>query len=266
MEYPLTRLDEKILSLKNASKKALVAYLVAGDPDLDSTLELMHGFVDAGVDILEVGVPFTDPIAEGPIIQAAHDRALKNNISLTDIFTLIKKFREKDTDTPIILMGYINTFLASIKALQESHTFGSDAVLIVDIPGENDLKNIGIKNTNLASISLIAPTTSKDRISKICNNSSGFIYYVTLRGVTGSSHLNISEAESNINYIRSQTSLPIFAGFGIKTADDASNLSKISDGVVIGSSLVEMIHNQSSQKEFKKIYNYLNEISEAISL
>ena len=266
MEYPLTRLDEKILSLKNASKKALVAYLVAGDPDLDSTLELMHGFVGAGVDILEVGVPFTDPIAEGPIIQAAHDRALKNNTSLTDIFKLIKKFREKDTDTPIILMGYINTFLASKKALWESHTFGSDAVLIVDIPGESDLKNIGIKNTNLASISLIAPTTSKDRISKICNNSSGFIYYVTLRGVTGSSHLNISEAKANINYIRSQTSLPIFAGFGIKTPDDASNLSKISDGVVIGSSLVEMIHNQSSKKDFKKIYNYLNEISEAITL
>ncbi len=266
MEYPLTRLDEKILSLKNASKKALVAYLVAGDPDLDSTLELMHGFVDAGVDILEVGVPFTDPIAEGPIIQAAHDRALKNNTSLTDIFKLIKKFREKDIDTPIILMGYINTFLANIKALKESHAFGSDAVLIVDIPGESDLKSIGIKNTNLASISLVAPTTSKDRISKICNNSSGFIYYVTLRGVTGSSHLNISEAESNIKYIRSQTSLPIFAGFGIKTPDDAANLSKISDGVVIGSSLVEMIHNQSNQKEFKKIYNYLNEISEAISL
>ena len=266
MEYLLTRLDEKIFSLKNSSKKALVAYLVAGDPDLDSTLELMHGFVDAGVDILEVGVPFTDPIAEGPIIQAAHDRALKNNTSLTDIFELIKKFREKDTDTPIILMGYINTFLANSQALTESHASGSDAVLIVDIPGETDIKNIGIKNTNLASISLIAPTTSKDRISKICNNSSGFIYYVTLRGVTGSSHLNVSEAESNIKYIRSQTSLPVFAGFGIKTTDDASNLSKISDGVVIGSSLVEMIHNQSSQKEFKKIYNYLNEISEAISL
>ena len=265
MEYPLTRLDEKIFSLKNASKKALVAYLVAGDPDLDSTLQLMHGFVDAGVDILEVGVPFTDPIAEGPIIQAAHDRALKNNTSLTDIFELIKKFREKDLDTPIILMGYINTFLANIKVLDKSRAYGTDAVLIVDIPGESDLGKIGIKNKNLASISLIAPTTSRDRIPKICNNSSGFIYYVTLRGVTGSSHLNISEAESNINYIRSQTSLPVFAGFGIKTPDDASNLSKISDGVVIGSSLVQMIHEQSEKKEFKKIYNYLNEMAAAIT-
>ena len=265
MEYLLTRLDEKILSLKKVSKKALVAYLVAGDPDLDSTLELMHGFVDAGVDILEIGVPFTDPIAEGPIIQAAHDRALKNNTSLNSIFHLVESFREKNTDTPIILMGYMNTFLANAEDLKEAHQSGTDAVLIVDIPGESNLEDLGIKNKNLASISLIAPTTSEDRVSKICNSSSGFIYYVTLRGVTGSSHLNINEAESNINFIRSQTSLPVFAGFGIKTPDDAFNLSKISDGIVIGSSLVQMIHEQSDHKEFKKIYNYLHEMAEAIS-
>jgi tryptophan synthase alpha chain len=265
MEYLLTRLDEKILSLNKASKKALVAYLVAGDPDLDSTLELMHGFVNAGVDILEIGVPFTDPIAEGPIIQAAHDRALKNNTSLIKIFELVKKFRKKNTDTPIILMGYMNTFLANAKALKESHHAGTDAVLIVDLPGETDLEDLGIANKNLASISLIAPTTSQDRISKICNSSSGFIYYVTLRGVTGSSHLDINEAKSNIEFIRSQTILPVFAGFGIKTPDDAFYLSKISDGIVIGSSLVQMIHNQSNQKEYKNIYNYLHEMSEAIN-
>ena len=265
MEYPLTRLDQKILSLKKTSKKAMVAYLVAGDPDLESTLELMHGFVNAGVDILEIGVPFTDPIAEGPIIQAAHDRALKNDTSLNKIFELVAEFRKKNTNTPIILMGYMNTFLANAKALKESHHSGTDAVLIVDLPGETDLENLGIKNKNLASISLIAPTTSADRISKICNSSSGFIYYVTLRGVTGSSHLDINETKSNIEFIRSKTSLPVFAGFGIKTPDDAFNLSKISDGIVIGSSLVQMIHDQSSQKEYKNIYNYLNEMSEAIN-
>tara|TARA_B100000686_G_C16623359_1_gene880448 strand:- start:215 stop:1012 length:798 start_codon:yes stop_codon:yes gene_type:complete len=265
MEYLLTRLDRKIQSLKETSKKALVAYLVAGDPDLDSTLELMHGFVNAGVDILEVGVPFTDPIAEGPVIQAAHDRALMNKTSLNGIFNLVKQFRKKNTDTPIILMGYLNTFLSNSEGLKESHNFGVDAVLIVDIPGESNLQDLGIKNENLASISLIAPTTSKERITKICNSSSGFIYYVTLRGVTGSSHLDIQEAKRNINYVRSQTTLPVFAGFGIKTPDDAHNLSKISDGIVIGSSLVQMIHDQSDQKEFKNIYNYLNKISDAIN-
>ena len=265
MECLLTRLDEKILSLKKRSKKALVAYLVAGDPDLDSTIELMHGFVDSGVDIIELGVPFTDPIAEGPVIQAAHDRALKNNTSLEKIFSLVKKFREKNLDTPIILMGYMNTFLANAKALKESYFLGTDAVLIVDIPGESNLDEFGINKENLASISLIAPTTSKDRIAKICDSSSGFIYYVTLRGVTGSSHLDINEAKKNIDYISSQTSLPIFAGFGIKTTDDAVNLSKISDGIVIGSSLVQMIHEQSESREYKKIYDYLIEMSEAIS-
>ena len=265
MEYLLTRLDKKIQSLRKTSKKAFVAYLVAGDPDLDSTLELMHGCVDAGVDILEVGVPFSDPIAEGPVIQAAHDRALKNNTSLNGIFNLVKQFREQDINTPIILMGYMNTFLANSEALKESHNFGIDALLIVDIPGECTLQDLGIKNENLSSISLIAPTTSKERISKICNSSSGFIYYVTLRGVTGSSHLDIKEAESNINYIRSQSTLPVFAGFGIKTPEDAFNLSKISDGIVIGSSLVQMIYDQFKQKEFKNIYNYLKKISDAIN-
>jgi len=162
-------------------------------------------------------------------------------------------------------MGYMNTFLANSLALKDAHISGSDAVLIVDIPGESELDEMGIKNKNLASISLIAPTTSEDRISQICSSSSGFIYYVTLRGVTGSSHLNIDEAEEKINFIKSKTSLPIFAGFGIKTPDDAYNLSKISDGIVIGSSLVEMIHEESDQKKFKKIYNYLHEISEAIN-
>ena len=261
----MRRIEKKLKELSQDNQKAFVGYIVAGDPDLETSLELMHLSVDSGVDILEIGVPFTDPIAEGPTIQQAHDRSLENETNLQKIIDLICKFREKDTKTPIILMGYMNTFLANSQALQEAHTSGTDAVLIVDIPGESDLEELGIINKNLASISLIAPTTSEDRISQICNRSSGFIYYVTLRGVTGSSHLDISETEENINYIKSQTLQPVFAGFGIKTPDDAFNLSKISDGIVIGSSLVEMIHQQSSQKEFKKIYNYLHEISEAIN-
>ena len=161
--------------------------LVAGDPDISTTLELMHQFVLSGVDIIELGVPFTDPIAEGPIIQAAHDRALQANTSLDMIFSLVEEFRSKRLrDTRIVLMGYINTFLANSKALESIHERGTDAVLIVDVPGESSLEDIGIQNKNIASISLISPTTDNDRIQKICMSSSGFIYYVTLRGVTGS--------------------------------------------------------------------------------
>ena len=261
----LIRLKQKLDTLAAESKKALVAYLVAGDPNLNTTLELMHGFVASGVDIIELGVPFTDPIAEGPIIQAAHDRALKTNTSLNQIFDLVAEFRKNDTDTPIILMGYINTFLANKKALESIHERGTDAVLIVDVPGESTLENIGINNSQIASISLISPTTDLQRIAKICQTSSGFIYYVTLRGVTGASNLDADEIEKNITHIRGNTALPVMAGFGIKTAADAKKLSKIADGVVIGSVLVDMIHKQSAQKDYKNIYTYLNEISLAIT-
>lgn len=264
-EFLLIRLERKFASLKENSKKALVAYLVAGDPDISTTLELMHQFVLSGVDIIELGVPFTDPIAEGPIIQAAHDRALQANTSLDMIFSLVEEFRSKDSETPIILMGYINTFLANSKALESIHERGTDAVLIVDVPGESSLEDIGIQNKNIASISLISPTTDNDRIQKICMSSSGFIYYVTLRGVTGASNLNENEIRTNILNIRNSTNLPVLAGFGIKTASDARALSQISDGVVIGSVLVEMIQELSENKDYKKIYNYLNEISAAIN-
>ena len=261
----MIRLERKFASLKENSQKALVAYLVAGDPDISTTLELMHQFVLSGVDIIELGVPFTDPIAEGPIIQAAHDRALQANTSLDMIFSLVEEFRSKDSETPIILMGYINTFLANSKALESIHERGTDAVLIVDVPGESSLEDIGIQNKNIASISLISPTTDNDRIQKICMSSSGFIYYVTLRGVTGASNLNENEIQKNILNIRNSTNLPVLAGFGIKTASDARALSQISDGVVIGSVLVEMIQELSENKDYKKIYNYLNEISAAIN-
>ena len=261
----MIRLERKFASLKENSQKALVAYLVAGDPDISTTLELMHQFVLSGVDIIELGVPFTDPIAEGPIIQAAHDRALQANTSLDMIFSLVEEFRSKDSETPVILMGYINTFLANSKALESIHERGTDAVLIVDVPGESSLEDIGIQNKNIASISLISPTTDNDRIQKICMSSSGFIYYVTLRGVTGASNLNESEIQTNILNIRNSTNLPVLAGFGIKTASDARALSQISDGVVIGSVLVEMIQELSENKDYKKIYNYLNEISAAIN-
>ena len=198
----MNRLRQKLKNLKEQNKKALVAYLVAGDPDLDSTLNLMHLFVKSGVDVIEIGVPFTDPIAEGPVIQKAHDRALKNNISLLDIIKLVEQFRETDNTTPVILMGYLNTFSFHKNIIDKSDENGVDAVLVVDIPGELSISSYGISNPNIDSISLISPTTSEDRIKKIAENGSGFIYYVTLRGVTGSSNLDVDEINANIQKIR----------------------------------------------------------------
>ena len=261
----MNRLRQKLKNLKEQNNKALVAYLVAGDPDLDSTLNLMHLFVKSGVDVIEIGVPFTDPIAEGPVIQKAHDRALKNNISLLDIIKLVEQFRETDNTTPVILMGYLNTFSFHKNIIDKSDENGVDAVLVVDIPGELSISSYGISNPNIDSISLISPTTSEDRIKKIAENGSGFIYYVTLRGVTGSSNLDVDEINANIQKIRSYSDIPTLAGFGIKSNEDAKLLSEYSDGVIVGSSIVDMIHKESDSKQFDRIGAYLRELKEAIS-
>lgn len=261
----MNRLRQKLKNLKEENKKSLVAYLVAGDPDLDSTLNLMHLFVKSGVDVIEIGVPFTDPIAEGPVIQKAHDRALKNNISLPDIIKLVEQFREADNTTPVILMGYLNTFSFHKNIIDKSDENGVDAVLVVDIPGELSISSYGISNPNIDSISLISPTTSEDRIKKIAENGSGFIYYVTLRGVTGSSNLDVDEINANIQKIRSYSDIPTLAGFGIKSNEDAKLLSEYSDGVIVGSSIVDMIHKESDSKQFDRIGAYLRELKEAIS-
>ena len=160
----MKRIDSRLKELSKSNQKAFVGYIVAGDPDLETSLDLMHLSVESGVDILEIGVPFTDPIAEGPTIQQAHDRSLENDTNLQKIIDLVGRFRKKDTDTPIILMGYINNFLMYKDLINRSDELGVDGVLVVDIPGELSLKEYGIDNKNLDIISLVSPTTSKERI------------------------------------------------------------------------------------------------------
>ena len=260
----MKRIEKKLKELSQDNQKAFVGYIVAGDPDLETSLELMHLSVDSGVDILEIGVPFTDPIAEGPTIQQAHDRSLENETNLQKIVDLVCKFREKDINTPIILMGYINNFLIYKDLINRSHDLGVDGVLVVDIPGELSLEDYGIDNQDLDVISLVSPTTSKERVKEIVKNSTGFIYYVTLRGVTGSSNLDGNEIEENIKYIKSISSIPVMAGFGIKSSDDARLLSSFSDGIVIGSSIVELIHKNSENKDFHEVSDYISNMKDAI--
>ena len=261
----MNRLTKKLKELKAENKKALVAYLVAGDPDIESTLSLMKLFIESGVDIIEIGVPFTDPIAEGPIIQKAHDRALQKNVSLSLIFNMIKDFRIEDNETPIVLMGYLNTFISHKDLIKNNEENSIDSILVVDIPGEVNLADYGLESSSVNTISLISPTTKENRIKSIAQNSSGFVYYVTLRGVTGSSNLNIDEISKNIEEIKKYASVPTLAGFGIKSTDDAKLLAKCSDGVIIGSSIVKMIEESSNSREFDRIGQYITEIKQAIS-
>ena len=261
----MNRLTKKLKELKAENKKALVAYLVAGDPDIESTLSLIKLFIESGVDIIEIGVPFTDPIAEGPIIQKAHDRALQKNVSLSLIFNMIKDFRIEDNETPIVLMGYLNTFISHKDLIKNNEENAIDSILVVDIPGEVNLADYGLESSNVNTISLISPTTKENRIKSIAQNSSGFVYYVTLRGVTGSSNLNIDEISKNIEEIKKYASVPTLAGFGIKSTDDAKLLAKCSDGVIIGSSIVKMIEESSDLREFDRIGQYITDIKQAIS-
>jgi tryptophan synthase alpha chain len=181
------------------------------------------------------------------------------------ILDLVKKFRTFDQETPIVLMGYLNTFISHIDLVKSADSNSVDSILVVDVPGELNLETYGISNPNINTISLISPTTKEDRVESIAKNSTGFIYYVNLRGVTGSSNLNIDEIQKNIARIQQYTDLPTMAGFGIKSIEDAKTLAACSDGIVIGSSIVEMIDEESSTKEFGRISKYLREMKTAIS-
>ena len=181
------------------------------------------------------------------------------------ILSLVDEFRKSNKETPIVLMGYLNTFISHIELVQATGKDGIDSILVVDIPGELNLESYGISNPNINIISLISPTTKENRVELIANNSTGFIYYVNLRGVTGSSNLNISEIENNIGRIKKYTDLPTLAGFGIKTVEDAKTLAKFSDGIIIGSSIVEMINEASTTKEFDRIGKYIKDMKIAIS-
>jgi tryptophan synthase alpha chain len=240
----MSRIKQCLEQLKKQGKKALVPYFVAGDSSVELTEALMHGLVAAGSDILELGVPFSDPMAEGPTIQLAHERALLNHVSLRDILALVARFRQTDNTTPIVLMGYANPievmgYATFAKAAAEA---GIDGVLTVDLPPEEagdfqvELEKFGIDN-----IFLIAPTTTTARIRSIAALASGYLYYVSLKGVTGSGNLDVNSVREKLAVIQSITDLPVCVGFGIKDADSCRNISQLADGAVVGSALVDRI-------------------------
>ena len=252
-------------------KSAFITYFVCGDPDISSTLKIMHSMVDHGVDLIELGIPFTDPIADGPTIQKGIERALKNKVSLTDVLNLVSKFRTKDKDTPIILMGYMNPIenMGYKSFAKMAKSKGVDGLLIVDLPPEEseDINNELIKN-NLNQIFLASPTTVDKRLKTIINYSSGYLYYVSLKGITGSSIINYQPMKKQIMKIKklSKNKIPITVGFGIKTPETAKKISKFSDGIIIGSSIVELIEKNMNNKKLmhKKINKFLKTIKSSL--
>lgn len=238
----MSLIQSTIDQCQRSGRKAIIPYIVAGDPWYEATVPAMHSLVDAGADIIELGVPFSDPMAEGPTIQIGHERALANQTSLNDVFQMVSDFRKKDKKTPIVLMGYANPIevMGYQSFAEEAVKAGVNGVLTVDMPPEEaeEINKI-FQSNNLDTILLIAPTTSDVRAKKICSIASGYIYYVSLKGVTGAANIDTSNVKEKVNLIKKNTTIPICVGFGIKDAKSASEVSSYSDGVVIGSVLVD---------------------------
>ena len=253
----MIRIKNKFKELKQKKQKAFGVFLTAGYPSLEYSKDIFKKILDAKVDFIEIGLPFSDPMADGPLIQHSSQIAIEQNTSVEECFKLVKEIRKINNDIPIILMGYYNPihYYGNLKFIKKAVLSGIDGLIIVDLPMEEDEEfyNLSYKN-NLPLIRLVTPTTDEERLKKILKNAHGFVYYVSVTGITGTKSASVNDVKNKIKVIKKITNLPVIAGFGIKNSVDAKKMSSISDGIVIGSSLVNKI------EEVYKKKNGLNEI------
>jgi tryptophan synthase alpha chain len=247
-------------------QKAFIPFITAGDSGLDNTFELMQTLVSSGADVIELGVPFSDPMADGPVIAKSHERAVKAGVSLHDVLNLVKRFRQTNDTTAVVLMGYLNPIeVFGYQSFADAASInGVDGVLVVDMPPEeaHDLKQF-LDQKDIDFIFLVAPTTTNDRLEFLANVASGFVYFVSLKGVTGAGHIDVDAVNNNMARIRQFISLPVGVGFGIKDATTAKAVSKSADAVIVGSSLVSFIEQYSLDKD--KMLASVGELSAEIS-
>jgi tryptophan synthase alpha chain len=240
----MTRIDAKFAALKAEGKKAFVAYVMAGDPDYDTSLEIVKGLPAAGVDVIELGLPFTDPMADGSTIQLAGQRALEGGQTLIKTLELARTFREQDDTTPIVLMGYYNPIYSHgvARFLEDAKAAGIDGLIVVDLPPEEDVELcIPAQEAGLNFIRLATPTTDDKRLPKVMTNTSGFVYYVSITGITGAANAVATDVGPEVARIKAVSDLPVIVGFGIKTPDAAQQIASVADGAVVGSAIVERI-------------------------
>ena len=248
----MTRIDDTFARLNAAGKKAFVTYVMAGDPDFDASLEIVKGLPGAGVDIIELGIPFTDPMADGPTIQLAGQRALAGGMTLLKTLELATEFRKTDDTTPIVLMGYYNPIYSRgvDRFLDDAKAAGIDGLIVVDLPPEEDAELcIPAQKAGLNFIRLATPTTDDIRLPKVLQNTSGFVYYVSITGITGAAAPEAADVAPEVARIKSQTDLPIIVGFGIRTPDMSEGIARIADGAVVGSAIVSEIAAGKSADE-----------------
>jgi tryptophan synthase alpha chain len=263
----MSRIQARFESLRKAGRKALVPYITAGDPSRELTVPLLQALVEAGADVIELGVPFSDPMADGPVVQRSGERALKNGIGLPDVLKLVKAFREEDSNTPLVLMGYANPIEAMgvDRFVREAKAVGVDGVIVVDYPPEEcaDFAELTKKN-GIDPIFLLAPTSTDGRIRQVAAVGSGYLYYVSLKGITGAGHLDISDVAAHLPKLRAASNLPIGVGFGIRDAASARKIAEIADAVVIGSRIIQEIESGSPDQAPARVKAFLAPIRAAL--
>ncbi|MES2499886.1 MAG: tryptophan synthase subunit alpha [Pseudomonadota bacterium] len=263
----MSRIQNVFATLRVNNRKALIPYITAGDPHPNHTVNLMHALVKTGADMIELGVPFSDPMADGPVIQRASERALVHKVGLNKVLSMVAEFRQTDNKTPVILMGYANPIEAmGVETFtQAAKAAGIDGVITVDYPPEECQEFISqLKQNDIDSIFLLSPTTDAARVDLIVNQASGFLYYVSLKGVTGSANLDVEEVKARVAEIKQKTSLPIGVGFGVKDSITAKNVAAFSDAVVIGSRMVQLIESSTEANLFTNVSDLMAELRTAI--
>jgi len=263
----MSRIQGRFEALAKAKRKALIPYITAGDPHPSLTVPLMRALVEAGADILELGVPFSDPMADGPVIQRAGERALKFGVGLRDVLQLVTQFREKDKTTPVVLMGYANPVEAMgvENFIGAAKIAGVDGVIVVDYPPEECEPFAALaKKNDIDPVFLLAPTSTDKRIGEVARIGSGYLYYVSLRGVTGAANIDLSDVAAHIPQIRKATRLPIGVGFGIRDAESARRVAATADAVVIGSRIIQEIEGGRPEEAVRRVKNFLKPIRQAL--
>ncbi|HEU4707967.1 MAG TPA: tryptophan synthase subunit alpha [Methylophilaceae bacterium] len=263
----MSRIQTTFSALKQQGRKALIPYITAGDPHPSLTVNLMHALVESGADIIELGVPFSDPMADGPVIQRASERALAHHVGLTHVLQMVKEFRQQDAKTPIVLMGYANPVeaMGAEKFVAAAKDAGVDGVLTVDYPPEECGGFVSaLRAADIDPIFLLSPTTEASRVDLIVNQASGFVYYVSLKGVTGAQNLDINEVAGKVASIQAKTGLPIGVGFGVRDAATAKAVAGIADAVVVGSRMVQAVEQSEESNLTENVSRLMRELRAAI--
>jgi len=263
----MSRIASTFQALKKQGKKALIPFITAGDPEPKVTVALMHALVESGADVIELGVPFSDPMADGPVVQRSSERALKQGVSLKGVLGLVRDFRATNAVTPVVLMGYANPIEAMglSRFANSAKAAGVDGVLVVDYPAAEARQLVDLLDASgIDTIFLLSPTTTEERLQEVTRLARGYLYYVSLRGVTGASHIDLDDVAAHVKRVQSASALPVGVGFGIRDAATARSVAQFADAVVVGSRLVQEIESAGAGELISKVMALLSGIRGAM--